>query len=139
MDIDDLKEHIEREEGRERHAYRDHLGYLTIGVGHMVDERKGGGLPDAIIDVLLDYDIAQAMADLDRGAPWWRDLKPGQRFALTAMSFQMGWPALSGFRNMFAALKDGDGASARNHALDSKWAKHDTPERARRVVAMMED
>lgn len=30
------------DEGRVPHAYQDHLGYWTIGVGHLIDRRKGG-------------------------------------------------------------------------------------------------
>jgi lysozyme len=26
------------------HAYQDHLGFLTIGIGVLIDERKGDGI-----------------------------------------------------------------------------------------------
>ena len=35
---------LRREEGSIPHAYQDHLGFWTIGVGRLIDERKGGGL-----------------------------------------------------------------------------------------------
>ena len=31
-----LATQLENEEGRVRHAYQDHLGYWTIGVGHLI-------------------------------------------------------------------------------------------------------
>jgi lysozyme len=34
--------HLRREEGEVLHVYKDHLGYLTIGVGRLIDKRKGG-------------------------------------------------------------------------------------------------
>ena len=51
MDTSQLIKHLRFEEGVVPHAYEDHLGYLTIGCGHMVDERLGGGLSDWIIDI----------------------------------------------------------------------------------------
>ena len=44
---------LRRDEGRVRHAYQDHLGYWTIGVGRLIDQRKGGGLSEDEIDYLL--------------------------------------------------------------------------------------
>ena len=35
---------LRREEGSRPHAYQDHLGFWTIGVGRLIDVRKGGGL-----------------------------------------------------------------------------------------------
>lgn len=138
MNMDSLKDLFEHEEGRVPHAYQDHLGYWTIGIGHLIDKRKGGGLPDHIIDALLEYDLQQSFDDLNRNKPFWQDLTNGAQGALVAMCFQLGWPALSKFKNMWAALLAEDYAEAARHALDSKWARDDTPERAVRVAAMME-
>jgi lysozyme len=35
-----LAEMLTRDEGRVRHAYQDHLGFWTIGVGRLIDQRK---------------------------------------------------------------------------------------------------
>ena len=39
--ITDLRKSIEDHEGRVPHAYQDHKGFWTIGVGHLIDERRG--------------------------------------------------------------------------------------------------
>jgi lysozyme len=52
-----LRRMLEDEEGRVPHAYPDSLGYWTIGVGRLIDRRKGGGLSDDEIDYLLANDI----------------------------------------------------------------------------------
>ena len=52
-----LAQMLEAEEGRKRSAYQDHLGYWTIGVGRLIDRRKGGGLSPDEIDYLLTNDI----------------------------------------------------------------------------------
>ena len=34
---------LESEESSVPHSYQDHLGYWTIGVGHLIDERQPHG------------------------------------------------------------------------------------------------
>ena len=43
-----LIEMVRRHEGVRAHLYRDSLGFWTVGVGHMVDVRKGGWCDDDI-------------------------------------------------------------------------------------------
>ena len=124
-----------RDEGRVDHAYQDSEGYWTIGVGHLIDKRRGGALPGHIIDLLLDYDAAMAVADLDRNVPWWRDMpEPWQR-GLANMAFNLGWPTLSRFKKMLAALEAGDGETAAREAGDSKWAQQ-VGDRATRIQSL---
>jgi len=126
---------LECDEGRVPHAYQDHLGFWTIGVGHLIDQRKGGRLPGHIIDALLAWDVRQVMVELDRTRPWWRELHENARAALIEMGFQLGVPGLLAFRRMWDALAVRDYAAAEAQALDSKWGKADTPARAARVAA----
>ena len=136
LDIEQLKQDIEAEEGRVAHVYKDHLGYYTIGVGKMVDERKGGALPDSIIDAILDHDIRQFIKELDTRAPSWQEHPPSVCRAITNMAFQMGVPALMNFKKMWLALDRNDYRRAADEALKSKWAKQ-TPERAIRMAGMI--
>lgn len=138
MDTDflaSMRHTIEGHEGRVAHAYQDHKGYWTIGIGHLIDERRGGKLPDHIIDELCDWDIEQVIKELDRAAPAWREVHKGARAALIEMGFQMGLPSLMKFRKMWAALENGDFEEAHAQALDSKWRREDTPDRAKAVAA----
>lgn len=130
-----LADRLEDNEGRVRHAYQDSEGFWTIGVGHLIDARRGGGLPDFIIDLILQYDIDVVCADLDRNLPGWRSLPFGPRLALAEMCFQLGWPRLSGFKKMLAAVAAHDFQTAHLEALDSEWADQ-TPGRAREVAAL---
>ena len=59
------------------------------------------------------------------------------RLALANMSYQMGASGVMRFRLMVKAIKAGDWKTAANEALDSKWARKDTPERAGRVAALI--
>lgn len=134
----DIFEQLRRDEGIVRHAYQDHLGYWTIGVGHLVDQRKGGGLSDNIINLILQEDVREKTLELHRKLPWLNQLDPVRQFALVNMAFQLGVEGLSAFNNMLRALQDQRFALAASHALDSKWAKKDTPERARRMARQIE-
>ena len=129
-----VRQSIENHEGRVRHAYQDHKGYWTIGIGHLIDERRGGKLPDHIIDELCDWDIEQVIKELDRAAPVWREVHKGAQAALIEMGFQMGIPSLMNFKKMWAALENGDYDEAHTQALESKWGRIDTPDRAKAVA-----
>lgn len=131
-----MRSELSRDEGRVPHAYQDHLGYVTIGVGHLIDHRRGGRLPEKIIDDLLDHDVEECVEDLNRNVPWWRGLDEVRRRALVNMCFNLGWPTLSRFRRMLAALEAGDFDRAADEALDSKWARQ-VGQRAERIAYMI--
>lgn len=120
MDIDLLKQELTRDEGLELKPYTDTVDKLTIGVGRNLDDR---GISEDEAMVLLGNDIAIVEAELDRNAAWWRDLPDDCQRGLANMCFNLGWPRLSGFRNMLAALEDGDYDEAAVQALDSRWAR----------------
>ena len=131
-----IRQLLERHEGRVRHAYQDHLGFWTIGIGRLIDERRGGGLSDDEIDYLLNNDIDRITDDLPRRLPFWGRLNDNQQIALVNMAFQLGVNGLLGFRRMLSALERGDIETAKAEALDSKWARQ-TPNRARDVVQLL--
>ena len=113
---------LRRDEGVVRHAYRDSLGFLTIGVGRLIDRRRGGGLSEAEIDHLLANDVARVEAALDDRIPWWRGLDPARRRVLTNMGFNLGVEGLLGFRNTLRAVREGRYADAADGMMRSKWA-----------------
>lgn len=140
--------HLRFEEGVIPYAYQDHLGYWTIGVGRLIDKRKGGRLTDAEINLLLANDIAakraQLASDPDTSAAWARVKgDPVRAVALLSMGFQMGVGAsgkddagLSGFDASLALIAAGRFAEAGDNLLKSLWAKQ-TPDRAKRIAAML--
>lgn len=128
---------IESDEGRRKMLYRDSRGYLSIGVGRLLDPRKGGKLRDSEIDLMLENDYSEAEGECESAFSWFSGLNPPRQAALVNMCFQLGLPKLLGFRRMLQALRDAHWADARHHALDSEWAKQ-TPDRARRVAYQLE-
>lgn len=129
----DLVADLVRDEGRRYKPYRDTEGYLTVGVGRNLDAR---GLSDDEIDLMLSNDLKWVIHDLDRNLPWWRDMPSSKQRALANMAFNLGYPRLSGFKKMLAALKDGDWNEAATQALDSRWARQ-VGARAERIAALI--
>ena len=127
-----LRAELVRDEGLRLRPYRCSAGALTIGVGRNLDDR---GITRAEALAMLDADIGAACDDLDRRAPWWRGLPAPARRGLANMAFNLGWPRLSGFRSMLAALEAGDWDRAADEALDSRWAAQ-VGDRAQRVAAL---
>lgn len=132
-----LAAQLEREEGRVRHAYQDHLGYWTIGIGRLIDARRGGGLTDEEIDYLLANDIARKTAEIETILPWVKSLDEVRRAVLICMAFQMGVTGLMQFKTALAHTRLGDYKGAANSMLDSRWAIQ-TPARAQRMAKQME-
>lgn len=132
----ELIRQLRGDEGVVKHAYRDHLGYLTIGVGRLIDERKGGGLRDHEIDYLLRSDIDERIDELTRRVPWWQNLDDARKGVLLNMSFQLGVDGLLGFKNTLEMVRKGHYDLAAAGMLNSLWAKQ-TPERAKRLSEQM--
>ena len=128
-----LKKQLKRDEGVVKHAYRDHLGYQTIGVGFLVDKRRGGGIPDAVIDFWLDYEIEKRRNALKAILPFFNALDEVRQDALVNMAYQLGVNGLLGFNRTLHYMQRGDYELAAKEALDSNWAKQ-TPERAARIA-----
>lgn len=133
--IMNVRQLIELHEGRVPHAYADSLGYLTIGIGHLIDERKGGRLPDPIIDALFEHDIHEHANELFALLPWTRDLDPVRQAVLIDMFFNMR-RGLLGFKDTLRHFEAGRWDAAADAMLDSKWASQ-VKTRAARLATMV--
>lgn len=136
--ISELTTQLNRDEGRRKSAYPDTLGYLTIGVGRLVDARKGGGLRDDEMDYMLRNDINDRIDALTRALPWFQNLDDARKGVLLNMAFQLGTDGLLAFKNTLAKVQGGDYDAASAMMLQSKWATQ-TPERAKRLSDQMKD
>jgi len=132
----DLKQQLIRDEGKVGNAYHDSFGYLTIGVGRLIDVRRGGGLSDSEIDLLLANDIAKTTARVLEALPWASKLSEPRLAVLINMAFQMGIRGLLGFPRMLGSVEDGQYDEAAMEMMDSLWAQQ-TPERAKRLAKQM--
>jgi len=124
------------EEGEVLTEYKDHLGYSTIGVGRLIDARKGGGITAEESAYLLSNDIQKKLSELERKLPWVKGLDEARRGVLLSMAFQMGTDGLLGFKNTLEMVRTGRYTDAAKGMLNSLWAKQ-TPQRAKRHSEQM--
>ncbi len=135
---DKLVAELSRDEGRVPHAYKDSEGYLTIGVGHLIDKNKGGRLPEFIIDLLLEYDIDAKVSQIKNALPWAENLSDARQRVIINMVFNLGITGFQKFHNTIAAIKAEDWDVAAAEMLNSKWARQVGP-RAERLAQMMRE
>ena len=142
MNLEEVKEHIKEEEGYRDTMYRDHLGFATIGYGHLVlptDKFKEGvKYSHKELLKILDYDFAIAKQDMESLTKD-LDIVDGAKEILIHMLFQLGKPKVMKFQRMFENLRKKDYVGASNEMLDSLWAKKHTPARAERLARKMRE
>lgn len=129
-----------RDEGVRLRAYKCTAGHLTIGVGHKLTPREIQADMTTIsleqAGFLLHQDIGLALAGCYGifGRERFDTFSEPRQRALVNMCFQLGTRGLANFKRMVAAIMRGDWTTAHREALDSKWAKSDSPARANRVA-----
>jgi len=131
------------DEGYKTETYEDHLGFLTLGVGHLVldtdpEINKPVGTPvsEERIKQCLSDDIDNVCDELDRNMPWWQNLDDNRQRVLANMCFNLGCPRLSNFNRFLRALKAEKWEEAAEEMMDSKWAVQ-VGARARRLAERM--
>lgn len=116
-----LFDQLKRDEGNVKYVYEDSLGYQTIGVGFLVDRRRGGGLYPDEIDFILRRRVERLRADLSK-IPQLGRLDAIRLDAITNMGYNLGFDGLLGFVKMLDALSRGSWDEAASEMLSSKWA-----------------
>lgn len=144
-------------EGVRNVAYKDHLGNRTIGIGFNMDSPNAPRVWQAAgvqtdfnaartgkaklsldeVQNLADVSYKIAVNDARQIVPNFDQLGENQKAALVQLSYQMGGQRLSGFKNMINKIAQGDTRGAAYHLLNSKYAKEQTPARAKLVARML--
>lgn len=105
--------------GKPIHAGDTLKGHPTIGVGRLLTDARG--LNTAEIEMLLANDIDVVIDELNREIPWWNDMNEARQAVMINLCFNLGWPRLSGFKNMLAACEKGLYEKAADEMQDSNW------------------
>lgn len=121
-----------RDEGEVLTAYTDTLGFLTIGVGRLIDKRRGGGITQDESAYLLANDIKRKTQAVFDALPWAENLDEARQGVLINMAFQLGINGLLDFKNTLQFIKDKDYTNAAIGMGNSLWAKQ-TPARCVRL------
>ncbi len=146
LDREAVYEQLKIDEGVVNEIYKDHLGYPTFGVGHLVtasDPEQGQEVGTPVsenrvkecFEKDLDTAISECTALYGEGFNDW----PGEvQEVLVNMMFNMGRTRLGGFKNFRKALEEGDWAKAGIEGRDSRWHKQVT-NRAERLMERLEN
>jgi len=144
-----LREMLKRHEGVKLKPYRCTAGKLTIGVGHNIDAK---GLPDDIeayldsygkitqemVDILLDADIEDAIADCERLYPDFSDFSEVRQDALIDFVFNVGYGVAKKFKTTNGYINAGKWEKASESLLASLYAKQ-VKGRADEIAEMLRD
>ena len=143
MNVDKLKADLELDEGVKYEIYLDHLGLPTFGIGHLIkDIDPEFGLPVGTpvsaerVTECFNNDISTVLDDCDRLYPGFQGLPEEVQLVLSNMMFNLGYPRLSKFKKLHAAVESCDWQTAAKEMTDSKWYRQ-VPNRAERLVQRM--
>lgn len=138
-------EQLKIDEGVVYATYKDHLGYPTFGVGHLVlkeDPEFGAedGTPVSEERVRecfeKDLEIATSECYTLYGPGTFVALPDEVQQILVNLMFNMGRPRLSGFKNFNSRISEGNWSAAADEMVDSKWYRQ-VGGRAERLVLRM--
>jgi len=143
MNIDELRQEIQNDEGRVNSVYLDHLNLPTVGIGHLIKESDPEyGLPvgtvvdDERVNELFDQDIKVTLSECEQLYENFNDLPEEVQKILANMMFNLGRPRLSKFRKLCKAVADRDWQECAIQMEDSRWHRQVT-NRANRLISRM--
>ena len=146
MNRESVFEQLKIDEGVVYEIYKDHLGYPTFGVGHLVldsDPEFGQDVGTPVTEERtkqcfekdLDTSISECVALYGDDFTDW----PGiVQEILVNMMFNMGRTRLGKFKNFRKALEAQDWKQAGIEGRDSRWHKQVT-NRAERLMVRLEE
>ena len=147
MNREAVFEQLKIDEGVVYEIYKDHLGYPTFGVGHLVlesDPEHGQEVGTEVSEERVkecfekDLDTAISECELLYEDGVFRDLPDEVQQILVNMMFNMGRTRLSKFKKMHGAILEGDWKTAAVEGRDSRWHKQVT-NRAERLMKRLEE
>jgi lysozyme len=145
MNILQLRKELELDEGRIEKIYKDHLGYPTFGIGHLIlesDPEYGQPIGTPVsaerVNEVFEKDIANVLQDCEKLYPDFYDKPEEVQLIVANMMFNMGLTRLSKFKNMKKAVNEEDWRQAANEMRNSKWYRQVT-NRAERLAKRMEN
>jgi len=140
MNLEQLREQLEIDEGVKYEVYNDHLGYATFGVGHLVlesDEEHGAALGTPVSESRVieafEQDCENVLRDCDILYEDFGDLPEEAQQVIANMMFNMGRPRLSKFKGMKRGVDSRNWHAAADEMVDSAWYRQVT-NRADRLV-----
>ena len=140
MNLEQLREQLEFDEGCVYEIYNDHLGYATFGIGHLVtesDPEQGQSLGTPVssdrVAEAFESDIQSVLRDCNILYSDFHNLPEEAQQVIANMMFNMGRTRLSKFKGMKRGVDSRDWNAAADEMVDSRWYRQVT-KRADRLV-----
>ena len=130
--IDDIKKH----EGFSPVVYQCTAGYDTIGYGQRVKYLK---VTQEQAEEWLLEELQNLKYILADKYDWFLSAPQEVKDIVMNMNYQLGVSAFSKFKKTIKYIKVKDYKSASTEMLDSKWARDDTPGRAKELSDRMKN
>ena len=136
MGYHNLKERIKSNEGFSSKPYKDQLGYLTIGYGHLILPNENILLKKQInkkeLEEIFEKDFKKALSNFNN------TFKPStlnekESELLIEMIFQLGIKGCLKFKNLIKNIKKGNKHLVCFDMMDSLWYKQ-TPNRVKTLI-----
>ena len=124
--IDDIKNH----EGFSSVVYKCTAGYDTIGYGKRVKYLK---VTQEQSEEWLKEDLENLKYVLADKYAWFLPSPQEVKDIVMNMAYQLGPTSFSKFKRTIKLFKNKDYEGASIEMLDSKWAREDTPDRAKEL------
>lgn len=154
MDLEKLKKQLIIDEGCKLEVYLDHLGYPTVGIGHLLtkkdpellqyetgkrwNDKYSMKITEARCQELFLADITNVIKDCKTLFPSFDSYAEEIKQIIANMMFNLGLTRLSKFTKFIAAIYALNYKQAAKQMADSTWAKQ-VPNRAKRLIDRMEN
>ena len=136
MGYHNLKERIKSNEGFSSKPYKDQLGYLTIGYGHLILPNENILLKKQIhkkeLEEIFEKDFKKALSDFNNAFKSFT-LNEKESELLIEMIFQLGIKGCLKFKNLIKNIKKGNKHLVCFDMMDSLWYKQ-TPNRVKALI-----
>ena len=123
-------------EGYRSKVYKCSLGYDTIGYGFAIKDLE---LTEEISTIILTQLVEKKHNFLQTKLIWYDEMPTEIQGVIIEMVYQIGYTGFTKFKKAIKHMKNKNFVNASKEMLDSKWAKNDSPQRAKRLAKIVEN
>ena len=136
MHYRELKKRIKKNEGFSLKPYKDQLGYLTIGYGHLILPNENHLLKNKTnklqLNSIFDQDFERALGDYKRFLKQKHHNRKDKEL-LIEMTYQMGAKRVLKFKKLISNMKKNKRHLVCFEMMDSLWYTQ-TPNRVKNLI-----
>ena len=120
---------IKKNEGYKPRVYKCTAGVDTIGIGFAIKDLY---LSEDVCEIILAQILSERELQLKQKCDWYATLPEEAKMVVLDLVYNLGISGFFKFRKTIALLEKHDFEGASEELLDSKYAKIDVPNRAKR-------